>query len=79
MERYNKRIDLDVHTMMMMGIVKKPEYDMYWTTDHMYATPIYSRVMSRTRFKEIRKIQNKLFQINSKIIISWYASTYRKY
>ena len=40
----------------MMGIIKKPEYPMYWTTDHIFATPIFSRLMRRARYEQIRKI-----------------------
>ena len=40
----------------MMGITKKPEYPMYWTTDHIFATPIFSRLMRRDRYEQIRKM-----------------------
>ena len=41
---------------LAMGIVRKPEYDMYWTNDPMFETPIFTRLMSRTRFKQLRKM-----------------------
>ena len=41
---------------IMMSITKKPEYAMYWTTDHVFATPIFSRLMRRDRYEQIRKM-----------------------
>ena len=41
---------------IMMGIVKKPEFDMFWTNDLMFQTPIFSRLMSRTRFLYLRSM-----------------------
>ena len=41
---------------LMMGIVQKPNYDMYWSNDSMYETPIFHRLMSRTRFHAIRSM-----------------------
>jgi hypothetical protein len=35
----------------LMGIIKKPSVDMYWSTDPIYATPLFSCVMTRTRFR----------------------------
>ena len=45
-----------IGVVLLMGIIKKPEYDMYWTNDPIYSTPIFTRLMSRTRFKELRKM-----------------------
>ncbi|XP_065652956.1 piggyBac transposable element-derived protein 4-like [Hydra vulgaris] len=38
-----------------MGIVHKPNLNMYWSTDDLYWTPIFSKTMSRDRFKVILK------------------------
>ena len=38
-----------------MGIVHKPSIPMYWSTDALYNTPIFSRCMKRTRFQLILK------------------------
>ena len=33
---------------LIMGVVQKPEYHMYWTRrQHTFATPIFSRLMRR--------------------------------
>ncbi|KAK7893501.1 hypothetical protein WMY93_022653 [Mugilogobius chulae] len=37
----------------LTGIVKKPELEMYWSTDEVLSTPYYSKVMSRNRFQII--------------------------
>lgn len=37
----------------LTGIIRKPELDMYWSTDEMLATPYFSKVMSRNRFEII--------------------------
>ena len=41
---------------IMMGIIKKPYYHMYWTTDCLFITPIFSRLMRRDRFEQIRSM-----------------------
>ena len=33
-----------------MGVVHKPRYKVYWATDPLLATPIFSQVMTRDRF-----------------------------
>ena len=38
---------------LMMGIVQKPILDFYWTNDGLFQTPIYSRLMSHQRYREI--------------------------
>ena len=39
---------------ILMGIIKKPSFHMYWSTDCMSSTPIFSRLMRRDRFEQIR-------------------------
>lgn len=39
--------------MFLMGIIKKPEIAMYWSTDPMLATPFSQSVMTRNRFQAI--------------------------
>ena len=41
---------------LIMGIVQKPEYPMYWTKQHTFSTPIFSRLMRRDRFEQLRKM-----------------------
>ena len=36
--------------LILMGIVHKPRLPMYWSTDSILATPIFSQVMRRDRF-----------------------------
>ena len=45
-----------ISVISIMGIVKKPMYHMYWSKDHMFSTPIFSRLMRRDRFEQIRKM-----------------------
>ena len=40
--------------LILMGIIKKPYFHMYWSTDGMFSTPIFSRFMRRDRFEQIR-------------------------
>ena len=35
---------------LLMGIIYKPRLKMYWSTDNLYYTPIFSAVMNRDRF-----------------------------
>ena len=44
-----------VGLLLIMGIVHKPNIEMYWSTDSYYATPIFSQVMKRDRFRLILK------------------------
>ena len=37
-----------------MGIINKPHYHRYWSTDPVLTTPIFSRLMRRDRFEQIR-------------------------
>ena len=39
-----------------MGIVQKPEYHMYWTKQKTFAMPIFSRLMRRDQFEQLRKM-----------------------
>ena len=41
---------------LIMGVVQKPEYHMYWTRQHTFATPVFSRLMRRDRFEQLRKM-----------------------
>ena len=41
---------------LLMGIVNKPQYHMYWTTRHVFATPIFSRLIRRGRYEQLRKM-----------------------
>ena len=41
---------------MLMGIIHKPHYHMYWSKDSVLSTPIFSRLMRRDRFEQIRKM-----------------------
>ena len=40
---------------MLMGIVYKPTIPMYWSIDELFSTPVFSEVISRTRFQLILK------------------------
>ncbi|XP_047125578.1 piggyBac transposable element-derived protein 4 [Hydra vulgaris] len=40
---------------ILMGIVHKPNLSMYWSTNDLYWTPIFSKTMSQDRFKVILK------------------------
>ena len=42
--------------LILMGIVSKPEIHMYWSTDSIISTPIFSRLMRRDRFEQIRSM-----------------------
>ena len=39
-----------------MGIVKKPEFDMYWINDTLFETPIFHQLMSRECFHLLRSM-----------------------
>ncbi|XP_039602150.1 piggyBac transposable element-derived protein 4-like [Polypterus senegalus] len=41
--------------LMLMGIIRKPDIEMYWSTDPMYATPIFVTIMKRNRFSLLLK------------------------
>ena len=41
---------------LLMGIVNKPQYHMYWTTRHVFATPIFSRLICRDRYEQLQKM-----------------------
>ena len=41
---------------ILMGIIHKPNYHMYWTNDPVFSTPIFSQLMRRDRFEHIRKM-----------------------
>ena len=41
---------------LIMGVVQKPQYHMYWTRQHTFATPIFNRLMIKDRFEQLRKM-----------------------
>ena len=41
---------------ILMGLIHKPTLHSYWSTDHIINTPIFSRLMRRDRFEQIRKM-----------------------
>ena len=41
---------------LIMGVVQKPECYMYGTRQHTFATPIFSRLMRRDGFEQLRKM-----------------------
>lgn len=40
---------------ILMGIIKKPSLDMYWSTNPLLSTPIFGKQMSRNRFQSIMR------------------------
>ena len=36
--------------MIMMGIIYKPRFSMYWSPDTLLSTPVFSQIMTRDRF-----------------------------
>ena len=40
----------------IMGILGKPKYDLFWSKDPFISTPIFSRLMRRDRYTQIRKM-----------------------
>jgi uncharacterized protein YxeA len=40
---------------MLMGIIHKPSISLYWSTDPLYSTPLFSQVMLRNRYQIILK------------------------
>ena len=45
-----------VAVIMMMAIINKPNYKMFWTKDNILSTPSFTRLMCRNRFEQIRMI-----------------------
>ena len=41
---------------LLMGIIQKPHYHMYWSNDNFLSTPIFGSLMRRDRFQQIRKV-----------------------
>ena len=41
---------------LLMGIIHKPVIHAYWSRQQILSTPIFSRLMRRDRFKQLRKI-----------------------
>jgi len=48
---------------LLMGIIHKPKAEMYWSTDILYATPLFSAVMRHNRFALLRKF----FHLNDNV------------
>ena len=48
----------------IMGIINKPDYHMFWSKDHIFSTPIFSRLMRRDRFEQIRKMLHFVDPLN---------------
>ena len=44
-----------IGTLLLMGIVYKPDLHLYWSTDIHYSTPAFSKIMKRDRFYLILK------------------------
>ena len=44
-----------IGTLLLMGIVYKPDLHMHWSTDIYYLTPAFSKIMKRDRFYLILK------------------------
>ena len=40
---------------ILMGIIYKPSTPLYWSTDELFSTPIFSQLMTRNRFQLIEK------------------------
>ena len=51
---------------VLMGIINKPYYHMYWSTDPILCTPIFSRLMRRDRFEQIRSMLHFTDPLNEK-------------
>ena len=39
-----------IGVILLMGIIYKPQIPLYWSTDPLYNTPIFSEIMNRNRF-----------------------------
>ena len=39
--------------LVLMGIVNKPTYAMYWCKDHIFSTHIFSRILCRDKFEHM--------------------------
>ena len=48
----------------IMGIVQKPNMDFYWTNGGLFQTPIFTRLMPRTKYREIRSMVHFFDSIN---------------
>ena len=42
--------------LLLTGIINKPSFHLYWSTDNIIVTPIFSRLMRRDRFEMIRSM-----------------------
>ena len=56
--RYKKWTDASVNEIerflalyVLAGIVKKPQLSEYWSTNPLFRTPIFGKIMSRNQFK----------------------------
>ena len=50
------QMQLYIAVTFLMGILNKPQYHMYWTSRHIFATPIFSRLMRRDKYEKLRKM-----------------------
>ena len=55
---------------LIMGVVQKPEYHMYWTRQHTFAMPIFSQLIRRDRFKQLRKMVHFSYPENEDPMVS---------
>ena len=52
----DRRVWCFIGIMVLMGIVRKPSIHMYWSKDDFVSTPIFSNIMRRDRFEQIRRM-----------------------
>ena len=45
-----------IGVILLMGIIYKPQIPLYWSTDPLYNTPIFSEIMNRNRFYLLLKL-----------------------
>ena len=52
----NDELWVYISILLLQGIIQKPTNHMYWSKDPFLSTPIFSRLMRRDRFEQIRKM-----------------------
>ena len=45
-----------IAVILLMGIIQKPNFDLYWTNDAFFDTQIFKRLISRTCYRQLRTI-----------------------
>lgn len=50
------QMQLYTAVMLLMEIVNKLQKHMHWTSQHIFATPIFSRLIGRDRYEQLWKI-----------------------